>query len=61
VSSWLNGSKVPSEFGGTKFWLRPVAIADNNGFRPAELNRIHRHVEQHCQFFLTAYREFHGK
>lgn len=44
-----------------KFWLRPVSIADNHGFRAAELMRSHRHVEHHCEFLLTANRDFHGK
>lgn len=44
-----------------KFWLQPVAVATNNGFRPAELDRIRCQVEHHCQSLLAAYREFHGK
>jgi hypothetical protein len=43
-----------------KFWLRPVSLAANYGFAPAELNRIEKPVEEHCQKLLEAYIERHG-
>jgi hypothetical protein len=42
-----------------KFWLRPVGLASNDGFRRPELSVIARHVERHCQALLLAYDEFH--
>ena len=44
-----------------KFWLEPVALAANFGFRPAELAQIRRHVEEHCQTLRAAYLRSHGK
>ena len=43
-----------------KFWLRPVSLAANYGFAPAELTRIEKLVEEHCQKLLEAYIERHG-
>lgn len=43
-----------------KFWLRPVSLAMNRGFAPAELARIERLVVEHCQTLLTAYIQHHG-
>ncbi|MSU65959.1 MAG: DUF4160 domain-containing protein [Opitutus sp.] len=44
-----------------KYWLQPVALAANFGFESAELGQIRRHVEEHCQMFVDAYYQFHGK
>lgn len=43
-----------------KFWLRPVSLAMNRGFPQAELARIERLVNEHCQTLLTAYIQHHG-
>jgi hypothetical protein len=43
-----------------KFWLRPVLLAGNHGFAKAELVRIEKLVEEHCQKLLEAYIERHG-
>jgi hypothetical protein len=43
-----------------KFWLRPVALAANRGFHPAELRDIERLVEEYCEKLLEAFTEFHG-
>ena len=43
-----------------KFWLRPVSLANNYGFAKAELVRIEKLVEEHCQKLLEAYIERHG-
>lgn len=42
-----------------KFWLRPIALADNHGFREAALRDIERLVEEHCDKLLAAYASFH--
>ena len=43
-----------------KFWLRPVSLAANHGFASAELSRIQRLVEEHCQKLMDAYIQRHG-
>lgn len=43
-----------------KFWLEPVALAANYGFRSAELRDIQRLVEEHCQALIAAYIRVHG-
>ncbi len=44
-----------------KFWLEPVALAANYGFRPAELRDIQRLVEEHRQKLTAAYIRVHGQ
>ena len=44
-----------------KLWLRPVSLAANHGFKNAELSRLQRLVEEHCQKLLDAYIDRHGK
>jgi len=41
-----------------KFWLDPVALARNLGFRPKELGRIERIVTEHEHECLEAWREY---
>lgn len=43
-----------------KFWLRPVALATHRGFARAELIRVQKLVEEHCQTLINAYIERHG-
>jgi hypothetical protein len=43
-----------------KFWLRPVELAYNLGFRPKELRDIRRLVIDHASEFLEAWRVFGG-
>lgn len=43
-----------------KFWLGPVALASNYGFKVHELNTIKRIVEQYEQEFLEAWNEHLG-
>lgn len=43
-----------------KFWLDPVRVAANYGFRPAELRRIERLVTVHREVLMAAYIRFHG-
>jgi len=40
-----------------KFWLEPVALANNLGFGPAELRRIHRLVAENKDFALEKWHE----
>jgi hypothetical protein len=35
-----------------KFWLRPVALAQNLGFSPAELRRIQRMLEENVSMLM---------
>jgi hypothetical protein len=43
-----------------KFWLQPVELARNLGFRPHELNRLERLVQEHRADFLEAWDEHIG-
>lgn len=38
-----------------KFWLKPVALARNLGFRPVELGRIARLISSREQMLLEAW------
>ncbi len=41
-----------------KFWLEPVALANNRGFREHELHRITRLVLQYQSTFLEAWHDY---
>ncbi|MEY2749137.1 MAG: hypothetical protein RLZZ168_1153 [Cyanobacteriota bacterium] len=43
-----------------KFWLSPVALASNLGFRPKELRTIETIVMANLSSLTKAWREFHG-
>jgi hypothetical protein len=43
-----------------KFWLYPVELASNYGFRAHELNEIGRIVEQHHTELMEAWDEYFG-
>jgi hypothetical protein len=43
-----------------KFWLSPVMLATNHGFRTVELRNLGHLVEEHCTELLQAYIHFHG-
>jgi hypothetical protein len=43
-----------------KFWLSPVALAQNLGFSPRELAQIERLVQTHLQELLEAWHENFG-
>jgi hypothetical protein len=43
-----------------KFWLKPVALARNLGFRPHELREIERLVANNQQMLLEAWNGYHG-
>jgi hypothetical protein len=44
-----------------KFWLQPVSLAANYGFRAVELSKIKKLVEEHCQILIQAYIQRHGR
>ena len=41
-----------------KFWLSPVRLHQSWGFKSAELNKIHSHVEEHNQYFTDKWHEY---
>ena len=45
---------------GAKFWLDPVALADSGRFRPVEINRIMRIIEDRQAEFLGAWDDQFG-
>ena len=44
----------------SKFWLGPVRLASNAGFRRHELNEIARVLEENHQTLLNAWNEYFG-
>lgn len=44
-----------------KFWLDPIVLAFNYGFRGRELNEIERLVRQHQPQFMEAWNEHFGE
>jgi hypothetical protein len=43
-----------------KFWLSPVSLAKNRGFKPHELRDIARRVIKHETVLLEAWHEYFG-
>jgi len=43
-----------------KFWLTPISLATNQGFKEHELNYIARLVVQHQQTLLEAWHDYFG-
>jgi hypothetical protein len=41
-----------------KFWLEPLSLAKNRGFKEHELNQIVRLVVKHQQTFVEAWHEY---
>lgn len=41
-----------------KFWLSPVRLISNGGFRRSEINRIQRLVEENREHLLRSWNEF---
>jgi hypothetical protein len=41
-----------------KFWLSPVSVAKNRGFKDHELNDIARLMEEHEQTLLEAWHDY---
>ena len=44
-----------------KFWLEPVSLAENRGFRGHELTEIRQIVEENQQFFQEKWHEYFGR
>lgn len=44
-----------------KFWLEPVALSNNNGFPPKELNRIRKLIQDNLNHILEAWDEHCGE
>ena len=51
---------VKAENGQAKFWLEPVRLAANYGFKAYELNEIERIVREHQAELLEAWHEHFG-
>lgn len=49
---------VEREAAHAKFWLEPVRLEDSYGFRPPEIRRIGRLVEEHRTSLLKAWHEY---
>jgi hypothetical protein len=43
-----------------KFWLRPIDLASNYGFRAHELNEIRQIVEEHQSELIEAWNGYFG-
>ncbi len=43
-----------------KFWLQPVSLAQNLGFRPKELRQVQELVEQNQEQFVEAWNDYFG-
>jgi len=43
-----------------KYWLNPISLARNRGFRPIELRRIQRILELHAAYLREVWHELHG-
>ena len=43
-----------------KFWLNPVTVADGGHFRPVEVNRIARIIEERQDQFMGAWDDRFG-
>jgi hypothetical protein len=43
-----------------KFWLEPVVLSFNDGFPPAELNRIRKLIFKHLERIMEAWDEHCG-
>lgn len=44
-----------------KFWLDPVRLQGSGGFKPAEVRRIQRLIEQHRQELLRSWDAYFNK
>ena len=51
---------VQRERSVAKFWLEPVALVTNRGFRAHEMRRITRLVVQHQATLLEAWHDYFG-
>ena len=44
-----------------KFWLDPVSIASNKGFKLADLRKVEKIIFQNHSLLLEKYNEFHNR
>ena len=51
---------VDRDSSSSKFWLNPVGLARNLGFRASELRRIERMIAEHQTEFLEAWNGYFG-
>ncbi len=51
-------SNVKRDKALAKYWLNPVSLAKNRGFKDPALKKIAKLVEQHQQHLLEAWHEF---
>ena len=49
---------VTREWRIVKYWLEPVELERNHGFRQHELNRIARLVKSHREFLIEAWHDY---
>lgn len=61
-SDWNEPCQVHVSKGGraAKFWLKPVRLARNAGFRPHELRTIALLLEQHEEEIWHAWNDYFG-
>ena len=48
---------VKAESDQAKFWLEPISLASNYGFRAHDLNEIERIIQEHKDELLEAWNE----
>ena len=41
-----------------KFWLEPIRLQRSSGFRPVELQRMRRMIEQHHEHLVRSWHEY---
>ncbi len=51
---------VERENNVAKFWLNPVRLQTSGGFRPQEIRRLQRLIEEQEQEFLAAWHAYFG-
>jgi hypothetical protein len=44
----------------TKFWLNPIVLVKNKGFKERELNQITRLVVKHQEILMEAWHDYFG-
>ncbi|MYD36951.1 MAG: DUF4160 domain-containing protein [Dehalococcoidia bacterium] len=62
VSDWQEPPHVHVERDNleAKFWLSPISLQSAGGFRPVEVNRIRRIIEQRVEDFLGEWHDRFG-
>jgi hypothetical protein len=51
---------VDRENKSAKFWLQPIVLAKNGGFRSVELRKLERIVAKNRKFLLTSWHGYFG-